>query len=100
MSLGLSEDGAKLIGWGCLPVPFATAAVCLRFVSRLSGPESHLGADDWCMLAALTLYYGLYISLAIWGPVGKIGWHEAELTHEELETFLKVSLHCRTREAD
>lgn len=85
---GISRDGAKLIGWATMPVPFATLAVILRFVSRTSTKK--VGADDWCMLFALFLYYGLYISLVIWGPVGKVGFTQQNLSYEQVETFLKV----------
>lgn len=85
---GISPDGAKLIGWATLPVPFATLAVILRFVSRTSTKK--VGSDDWCMLFALFLYYALYISLVVWAPVGKVGFSQKDLSYEQVETFLKV----------
>ena len=87
---GISPDGAKLIGWASLPVPFATLAVILRFESRKSAKK--VGADDWCMLFALVLYYGLYISLVVWGPVGKVGFPQQDLSYEQVEEFLKVKI--------
>ncbi len=85
---GISPDGAKLVGWATLPVPFATLAVVLRFMSRKSTKK--VGSDDWCMLVALILYYGLYISLVTWAPVGKVGFHQRDLSYEQIEDFLKV----------
>ena len=85
---GISRDGAKLIGWASLPVPFATLAVILRFVSRKTAKK--VGSDDWCMLSALILYYGLYISLVTWAPVGKVGFPQRDLSYEQVEEFLKV----------
>ena len=85
---GVSSDGAKLVGWATLPVPFATLAVILRFVSRTSTKK--VGSDDWCMLFALFLYYGLYISLVVWAPIGKVGFPQKDLSYEQVETFLKV----------
>lgn len=85
---GISGDGAKLIGWATAPVPFATLAVLLRFMSRRS--SQRIGADDWCMLLALILYYGLYISLVVWAPVGKVGFHQKDLSMDQVEEFLKV----------
>lgn len=69
---GISTNGAKLVGWGTLPVPFATLAVILRFLSRRSTKK--IGSDDWCRLFALVLYYGLYTCLVVWAPVGKVGF--------------------------
>ena len=85
---GISRDGAKLIGWATLPVPFATLAVILRFVSRKTAKK--VGSDDWCMLFALVLYCGLYISLVTWAPVGKVGFPQRDLSYEQVEEFLKV----------
>lgn len=85
---GISSDGAKLVGWATLPVPFATLAVILRFVSRKSSQK--VGSDDWCMLFALILYYGLYISLVIWAPIGKVGFPQQDLSYEQVEDFLKL----------
>ena len=85
---GVSPDGAKLIGWATVPVPFATLAVIMRFLSRKS--TTRIGADDWCMLFALCIYYGLYTSLVVWAPVGKVGFHQKNLSYEQIETFLKV----------
>ena len=86
---GISPDGAKLIGWGTLPVPFATFAVFLRFLSRKSTKK--VGSDDWCILLALIFYYGLYISLVVWAPVGKVGFHQRDLSYEQIEDFRKVN---------
>lgn len=85
---GISPNGAKLVGWATLPVPFATLAVILRFMSRKSAKK--IGSDDWCMLFALLLYYGLYISLVIWAPIGKVGFPQRDLSYEQIEDFLKV----------
>ena len=86
---GISRDGSKLIGWATLPVPLATLAVILRFLSRKS--VKRIGIDDWCMLVALFIYYGLYISLVVWGPVGKVGFPQSDLSYAQVEDFLKVS---------
>lgn len=85
---GISPNGAKLLGWATLPVPFATLAVILRFMSRKSTKK--VGSDDWCILFALILYYGLYISLVVWVPMGKVGFPQADLNYEQIEDFLKV----------
>ena len=85
---GISRDGAKLVGWATLPVPFATFAVILRFASRKSAKK--IGPDDWCMLLALILYYGLYISLITWAPIGKVGFPQQDLSYEQIVKFLKV----------
>lgn len=85
---GISPKGAKLIGWGTLPVPFATLAVILRFVARRSSQK--VGPDDWCMLVALMLYYGLYVILVIWAPVGKVGFPQKDLSYEQTTEFLKI----------
>ena len=85
---GISQDGAKLIGWATLPVPFAVIAVIMRFVSRKSAKK--VGSDDWCMLLALVLYSGLYICLVIWAPVGKVGFPQRDLDYAQIQEFLKV----------
>ena len=85
---GISRDGAKLVGWATMPVPFATLAVILRFASRKTAKK--IGSDDWCMLLALVLYYGLYISLVTWAPIGKVGFPQQDLSYEQIVKFLKV----------
>ena len=85
---GISRDGAKLVGWATMPVPFATVAVILRFASRKTAKK--IGSDDWCMLLALILYYGLYISLVTWAPIGKVGFPQQDLSYEQIVEFLKV----------
>lgn len=85
---GISRHGAKLIGWATLPVPLATLAVILRFVSRKTAKK--VCSDDWCMLFALILYYGLYICNIMWALVGKAGFPQRDLSYEQIEDFLKV----------
>ena len=92
---GLSPDGAKLVGWATVPVPLATLAVILRFLSRRNSKK--IGADDVCMLLALFLYYGLYTCLIIWAPVGKVGFHQQDLREVQIEEFLKVEVYRLTQ---
>ena len=87
---GISNDGGKLVGWATLPVPFATVAVVLRFISRRTAKK--IGADDWCMLVALVFYYGLYISLVLWAPIGKVGFPQKDLDYGQIKDFLKVQI--------
>lgn len=47
------------------------------------------------MLSALVLYYGLYISLILWAPIGKVGFSQKDLSHAQIQQFLKVrALQC------
>ena len=70
-------------------LPFTVLAVALRFHSRAL-TRQNLGPDDWLVLLALVLVFGLYVDMIISVVWGGLGVSIFTLTPKTIEIFAKV----------
>ena len=88
VSDAVSHRGVILLAWSTVPVPFAIAAVALRFMSRYY--SRNIGLDDWTIALALILELAQYSTIVAWATVGNVGRPAAQLDSDGTEKFLKV----------
>jgi uncharacterized membrane protein YhaH (DUF805 family) len=72
-----------------LTLPFTVSAVVMRFHSRYLTRQK-IGIDDWLILLALILLFGLYLDMVICVVWGGLGISVFTLTPKTIEVFAKV----------